>query len=291
MEIIEINSRDVYEMIYIKLSLNMNRIGNVIDAFFSNDFGLFTKEVEKYEKSTKEICKFQLKLIEEMDSIIIERGKKNLRNVIFQDIDKEFAYGQYGEFDVIIMKRNGFVNATKLCKDGDKQFKNWLPNKNSLELINKTANTIGIDPSEMIINIVNGKNNIRGTYVHPTLITHIAYWCSSDFAVKVGLWIEAWKKYSKENNDEYWNTIKTMKFDFNNCKEKDIQSKLKHKLNGQIEIPTPFGDIDLLTDTKIIEIKTYENWKHALGQILVYSECYPDKKNVYIYLMYPIKLI
>ena len=34
--------------------------------------------------------------------------------------------------------------------------------------------------------------------------------------------------------------------------------------NGIIEVETLAGFIDVLTDTKIIEVKTFCNWKHAI---------------------------
>lgn len=66
--------------------------------------------------------------------------------------------------------------------------------------------------------------------------------------------------------------------------EKRIQANLYAKLGGKMEIITPLGDIDLLTDDQIIEIKTFKNWKAALGQLLVYSKFYPNhQKRLYLF--------
>ena len=35
-----------------------------------------------------------------------------------------------------------------------------------------------------------------------------------------------------------------------------------------------FGRVDLLTDREVVEIKSMSRWKHALGQVLVYSDCF-----------------
>lgn len=64
--------------------------------------------------------------------------------------------------------------------------------------------------------------------------------------------------------------------------ENVIKNSICEKLNGETEIVTEYGDIDILTDNKIIEVKLYNNWKHALGQILAYSETYPEHTK-YIY--------
>lgn len=204
-------------------------------------------------------------------------------NIIFEDIDDKYAYGKVGNFDVIIMKQNGYINATKLCKDGEKEFFHWKENKTSKEFINALQSQLGI--SNWVYSVAGGKiTKIRGTYVHPLLITHIAYWCSTEFAVNISIWIEEWKKYSTDNETKYWKTLVGCESKKNNTKEKIIQKKLKKKLGGESEIETDDdGFIDILTESEIIEIKEYGDWKCALGQILAYGVYYPDNDKI-IYL-------
>ncbi|AFX93006.1 putative KilA-N domain-containing protein [Megavirus courdo11] len=129
-----------------------------------------------------------------------------------------------------------------------------------------------------------GKYEIRGTYVHPILLTSIANWISPLFAVKISVWIEEWKKYSLKNSVKYYNALSKLESNSNNNKEKIIQKTLQSELGGEIEVKTKYGYIDLLTNDKIIEIKSYETWKHALGQILIYSDEYENKnKCVYLF--------
>ncbi len=80
----------------------------------------------------------------------IKRAKKNLeiydsndiRNIIFEDINDDYAYGKLGPFDVMMMKKNGFINATKLCNDAGKRFKHWGENNFSKELIREAKNEL-----------------------------------------------------------------------------------------------------------------------------------------------------
>ena len=44
--------------------------------------------------------------------------KKNIKNIILEDINDDYIWVQYGDFKVIIMKSNGFINATKICNEG-----------------------------------------------------------------------------------------------------------------------------------------------------------------------------
>nr|AEX62286.1 putative KilA-N domain-containing protein [Moumouvirus Monve] len=62
------------------------------------------------------------------------------KNLIFQSIyknnkDCNYAFGQYDDFVVIIDKRNGFINATKLCIQAGKDFDTWLNIKSNKDLI------------------------------------------------------------------------------------------------------------------------------------------------------------
>lgn len=67
-------------------------------------------------------------------------------------------------------------------------------------------------------------------------------------------------------------------------KEAIIRDVLQSKLGGSIEVKTPYGNIDILTEDKIIEVKTYKDYKHALGQILFYGSIYrAHEKWVYLF--------
>ena len=52
------------------------------------------------------------------------------------------------------------------------------------------------------------------------------------------------------------------------------------KLDGAREVETPVGNIDVLTNKELIEVKALKSWKHALGQVLAYSYYYPKHKKV-----------
>jgi len=62
--------------------------------------------------------------------------------------------------------------------------------------------------------------------------------------------------------------------------EKDIQLAYQARLGGKIEVSTPLGNIDLLTDKGYLyEFKHYRGFKEALGQVLVYSRFVETKKK------------
>lgn len=68
-------------------------------------------------------------------------------------------------------------------------------------------------------------------------------------------------------------------------KEKEIQIKLfdslkKKNLNPQMGASDHYGNIYILTDLHVIEIKPYKNSLHALGEILGYGDIYPNRIKV-----------
>lgn len=67
-------------------------------------------------------------------------------------------------------------------------------------------------------------------------------------------------------------------------KESDYSNDLCKDLNGKREVVTLAGNIDVLTQTEIIEVKTVSLWKAALGQVLVYGHYYPShQKRIHLY--------
>lgn len=58
--------------------------------------------------------------------------------------------------------------------------------------------------------------------------------------------------------------------------ELEFSRKLAKRIGGKTEYANPAGRIDVLTDRFVIEVKFAENWKHAIGQVLVYSFYFPE---------------
>ena len=110
----------------------------------------------------------------------------NNQFVAFQDVNEEYAWVNYGQFKLLMMKRNGYVNVTKMCENySNKKIIHWKENKRSKELINylKQFSSIGI-PIDPLVTIMTGENDLRGTYAHPDLVLDIACWLSGEFYLK-----------------------------------------------------------------------------------------------------------
>ena len=64
--------------------------------------------------------------------------------------------------------------------------------------------------------------------------------------------------------------------------EKYYQRKLEELLGGG-HAKTKYGEIDILTETTIYEIKAWKSYKNALGQLLFYAKDYPGKQLAKIF--------
>jgi hypothetical protein len=181
-------------------------------------------------------------------------------------------------------KTDGYINATQLCKAGKRDLAVWNRNKTGKEFVEVLGNKLNMTREQLIESVTSGLNEDRKTWVHPQIATHIAQWISPTFAVKVSAWIEEWKNHSTGNRKKYVEELERLEPTANLSIEKELQRKLQKQLNAQIEVKTPVGYADLLTDTEIIEIKEITNWKSALGQILSYGSFYPThQKSLYLF--------
>lgn len=64
-----------------------------------------------------------------------------------------------------------------------------------------------------------------------------------------------------------------------NINELFVRNNLAKQLNGQIEISTPVGRIDVLTNSEIIEIKQACKFKDGIGQLISYGFYYPNHQK------------
>ena len=138
-------------------------------------------------------------------------ASSHLSAICSEHIKDDYWYGAYGEFRVV-MKTNGWVNASKMCKDGGKQFSDWTrlqSTKQLLETFNRleaSENTpdiktedgntcgdrqqgiprYGSNTLEIVIenNFSDVGRLITGTYCPADLIPSIAGWISPEFQLK-----------------------------------------------------------------------------------------------------------
>jgi hypothetical protein len=252
---------------------------------FSEDEECFSEDEEIFNSKSND------------DTINYELGDElnddDIRNIIFEKINDKFAYGKLGKFKVVMMIENRYINATKLCKDDGKEMKHWIENKSSKEMIKDFGKILGLSKDELIVKINGGKlTKISGTYVHHSLITHIASWCSTKYAYLVSTIvneyhlkqaIEEKEKILKKKDDKIDKMSKKIDklVDNNNTllhKNKKINTRIKRLLKQNDEI----YDQNLETHNKLGTISNERvpqsgNPKHEHMLVIIKNNDDPDE--------------
>ena len=99
--------------------------------------------------------------------------------------------------EVIYRKEDGYINATKLCQAGDKEFKAWNKNDKTKRFLDVFSSLAGI-PANEIIKYESGSIQEISTWVHPQVAINIAQWISPEFDVQVSKWVYELQKYNDE---------------------------------------------------------------------------------------------
>jgi hypothetical protein len=86
------------------------------------------------------------------------------------------------------IRRDGMVNATLLCKAGNKRLDNYKNNKETQSYLEALVSITGIPVNELLNTNIGG--NHSGTWVHRKVAYHLAQWISPSFAVQVSNWLD-----------------------------------------------------------------------------------------------------
>lgn len=138
----------------------------------------------------------------ESESDIIPKQNLNINGyVITEDINNKFANAFYGTFPVVVMKSNGYINATRFCKMYGKKFINWIENKSSQKVIDMLCNRLDKSESQIIIDIIQNEPT-DGTYIYPKLMLHIIIWCDPIFSLDLSNSIIHFNKKDGQINEQ-----------------------------------------------------------------------------------------
>lgn len=90
--------------------------------------------------------------------------------------------------------KDGYINATALCKAAGKLYGHYRENGNTEAFFSALAADIGIPMSELTEIRRGGNPQEQGTWVHPHIAVHLAQWASPEFAVQVSRWVYDWMR-------------------------------------------------------------------------------------------------
>ena len=97
------------------------------------------------------------------------------------------------EHEVIHQRvRDGYVNATAMCKAAGKQFNDFYRLRTTAPFLQELFSETGIPVSDLVQSVKGGVPTMQGTWVHPQVAIALATWLSPQFAVKVTQWVFNW---------------------------------------------------------------------------------------------------
>lgn len=105
--------------------------------------------------------------------------------ICFEPVTETISRGYLGDISVLIAE-DDYVNATKLAATAGREYSSWTRSDRVDRLFQACSDSTGIPVDELSYLVKGGKiTEIRGTYLHPKLIIHLASWCSGEYAMKV----------------------------------------------------------------------------------------------------------
>jgi len=87
---------------------------------------------------------------------------------------------------------DGYINATAMCNAVGKKFNDYTRLSSTREFLQELARSAGIPVNQLIFMTTTGRNEERGTWVHPDVAVNLGQWCSPKFAVAVARWVREW---------------------------------------------------------------------------------------------------
>jgi hypothetical protein len=90
----------------------------------------------------------------------------------------------------VVFRTDGFINATAIAKQFNKNPKDYLKSKRTQEYIEAVRTILLTEQNQLVIIKQGGSPEEQGTWLHPKLAVDFARWLSIKFAVWCDLQIE-----------------------------------------------------------------------------------------------------
>lgn len=104
---------------------------------------------------------------------------------------------------VRLRSRDGYINATAMCKAAGKFWADYGRLLTTKEFLSELSSEVGIPITELIQSVTGGNPATQGTWVHPQVAIHLAQWLSPKFAVRVTQWVYEWMSGRSDEKDAW----------------------------------------------------------------------------------------
>ena len=190
----------------------------------------------------------------------MENVELSLSDICFEHIKDTFYYGLFGDFKLVIDKATGYFNATKLCNQGGKEYRQWTRMEKSKKMVEYYQKSWGGNSHGSFLYEIKLQNNdelnkkITGTYVPKELILDIASWVSIEFYDKCNkIIVDYFVRESQQKMEQLTLENKNLKKELKGTKEELEDTKEYTLILKEMMIKD-----DPITRTQVIYIATTE---------------------------------
>ena len=102
--------------------------------------------------------------------------------------NEKFVQATYNGISIYVRSKDGFINATRLCNDGNRDYRTFKKGKRWNEIINYYMKCEFIKEEQNCApyyELRKGYNKMQGQYIKPDLIHFVAEWISVEYSFKV----------------------------------------------------------------------------------------------------------
>ena len=145
-------------------------------------------------------------IIMELIDAHLQKKKEDEKQTILKDLGGEINLNGIS----VLAREDGFINATAMCKAGNKKFNDWLRLESTKELIEalEEAENLKVEIPVLEFNVVGisidenlktgipvfksidvNKGKYGGSWIHPDLAVQLAQWISPIFSLQVSKWV------------------------------------------------------------------------------------------------------
>jgi hypothetical protein len=158
----------------------------------------------------------------------------------FKENNETFIQGSYNNLSILVRESDEYINATKLCSDGNRDFRTLKRGQRFLKIIdfwNNDRKNRGVQLCTPLVFLQKVYDRAQGQYIHPELIHFVAEWISIEYSFKVKYIMDTINDYSHATNQTLDET--------------------KDQLINQMRVTIEEKDRIIQDQNKIIKIRDY----------------------------------
>lgn len=194
-----LNLKNIFELKMLAKELGIKtyhlKKEEIISKIEEKKIVMHSEEKDIFNEEYENMSNLKLKLLCKERGVkeYIQKSKEELIYIL-KELDKIAQQKRdrivLGGLEIISRSSDHYINATQLCKAGNRMFKKWHENKNSKEFLEELSKTRQMDINSLVQITMDGEIDKRGTWVHPQVAINIAQWISAKFAVNVSEWVQ-----------------------------------------------------------------------------------------------------